>query len=76
MLRVKFFEVSMTELPRGVTLTEQLDKLVNEFLAEKAHAEIVRTHMNSVSMPAEDGGGMYRETPASVVVILALFYRG
>jgi len=76
MLRVKFFEVSLSSLPRGVTLTEQLDKMVNGFLAERANAEIVRTHMNSVVMPPEDGGGMYKESPASVVVILALFYRG
>ena len=76
MLQVKFFDVNMADLPRGMTLTDQLDREVNAFLAEQPRAEIVHTHMNSVVMPPEHGGGMYKESPASVVVILSLFYRG
>lgn len=75
MLKVKFFDVSLAELARGVTLSQQLEGMVNNFLAERKPAEIVRTHMNSVVIPPEDGGGVFKEAPASVVVILALFYR-
>ena len=76
MLQVKFFDVSMADLPRGVTLSEYLEAAVNVFLTSKPGIDVVRTHVSSVVMPPEDGGGNYRESPASIVVILALFYRG
>lgn len=75
MLKAKFFDVNVAELQRGTTLAEHLDQLVNGFLAERGHVEIVHSHMNSVVMPPEDGGGQYLESPACVVVILALYYR-
>jgi len=75
-MKVKFFDVAMHELPRGTTLAEHLTELVNRYLAEHPTIEVLQTHMNTAVLPPEEGGGVFRDSPASVVVVLALFYRG
>jgi hypothetical protein len=74
MLKVKIIEAGLQDLPRGTTLGEYVEVSVNEFLAKKAGVEIVRMHMNTVVIPPEEGGGQFREMPASVVVLIALYY--
>ena len=75
-MKVKFFDIGMHELPRGTTLSEHLGEIVNRFLAQNPNVEIVATHMNTAVLPPEEGGGVFRDSPTSVVVVLALFYRG
>ena len=75
-MKVKFFDVAMHELPRGSTLSEHLTELANQYLAEHSSIEVLRTHLNTVVLPPEEGGGVFRDSPASIVVVLALFYRG
>ena len=74
-MRVKLFEFSLHEVPRGETLAEHAEVQLNNFLKEHPNIEILYTHMNSVVIPAEDGGGMFRESPAATVIVLGLFYR-
>ena len=73
-MKVKIIEVSLHELPRGTTLAEFLEGQVNDFLAKKAGVKIVYTHMNTVVLPPEEGGGQFRDAPASIVVLISIFY--
>jgi hypothetical protein len=73
-MKVKIIEVSLHELPRGTTLSEFLEGQVNDFLAKKAGVKIVYTHMNTVVLPPEEGGGQFRDAPASIVVLISIFY--
>src|SRR5262249_34444547 len=75
-VKVKFFAVAMHERPRGSPLSEHLTELVNRYLAEHPSIEVVQTHVNTAVLPPEEGGGVFRDSPASIVVVLALFYRG
>lgn len=73
-MKVKIIEVGLHELPRGTTLSEFLEGRVNEFLAKKAGVKIVYTHMNTVVLPPEEGGGQFRDAPASIVALISIFY--
>jgi hypothetical protein len=75
MLKVKMIEAGLQDLPRGMTIAQYVEVQVNEFLAGKPGIEIVRTHMNTVVIPPEEGGGQFREMPAVVVVLVAIYYK-
>jgi hypothetical protein len=75
MLKVKIIEAGLQDLPRGTTIGDYVELQVNEFLGKKPAAEIVQTHMNTVVIPPEEGGGQFREMPAVVVVLVAIYYK-
>ena len=74
-MKLKLFEVSLAELPRGETLSAYAESQVNDFLTKNPNIEIVHTHLSNVVIPAEEGGGVFRESPAAIVVMIGIFYR-
>lgn len=74
-MKVKVIEVALHELPRGVTLSEYVEGQLNEFLTRMPNIQIAYTHMNTAVIPPEEGGGQYRDAPASIVVLFSIFYR-
>ncbi len=75
-LQLKLFEFSVQELPRGEALAEYAQGQVNHFLKEHPDIEVVQTHVNTTVIPPEEGGGVFKDAPSSVVIVVAIFYRG
>jgi hypothetical protein len=73
-MKVKIFDVVLHNVPAGVSPATHLEDQINNFLKRYPNLQVVATHMNTLTVPADPVAAGAEQKQPSIIIFSTLFY--
>jgi hypothetical protein len=73
-MKAKIFDVVLHNVPAGKSPATHLEDQINSFLKHYPNLQLVATHMNTLTVPADLATAGAEPKQSSVVIFATIFY--
>jgi len=73
-MKAKIFDVVLHNVPAGKSPATHLEDQINNFLKHYPNLQLVATHMNTLTVPADPATPGAEPKPPSTVIFATIFY--
>lgn len=75
-MKVKIFDMVLSNVPAGKSPSTYLEDQINGFLNSRPNVQVMATHMNTLVIPAEPSGSSGAEgNRSSVILFTTIFFQ-
>ena len=73
-MKVKIFDMVLSDVPAGKSPATQLEDQMNNFFRHYPNLQLLRTHMNTLTVPADPAAPGLEAKPPSIIIFATVFY--